>query len=76
MRYWKVVCYVGHCGRGNKRELALAIEAESCTQAMLIAKKFPGVKHKDSKHICSTREIGYEEYIEVRAQDSYAKALR
>ena len=76
MKYWKVICYVGHCGRGNRRELALGIEAETCTQAMLVAKKFPGVKHGSSQYICSTREITREEYLIIRQQDNYAKALR
>lgn len=79
MRYWLVCCYVGHCGRrgyGHGREIALAIEAPDSVKALLIAKKFPGVKHHRSRYICTTREITREEYIERRKISAYEKALR
>lgn len=79
MKYWLVCCYVGHCGRkrkGKAREIALAIEAKDCTQALLIAKKFPGVKHHASRYMCYSKEITYEEYIERRQYSAYEKALR
>lgn len=79
MRYWLVCCYVGHCGHrkyGHSREIALAIEAPDSVKALLIAKKFPGVKHHRSRYICTTREITREEYIERRKISAYEKALR
>lgn len=75
MRYWLVVCYVGHCGRGRTREIALAIEAPDSVKAMLIAKKFPGVRHHQSRYMCTTREITKEEYTERRQVSAYEKAL-
>ena len=46
MRYWLVICYVGHCGSDKTpREIGLAIEAKDSVEALLQAKKFPGVKH-------------------------------
>ena len=77
MRYWLVVCYVGHCGRHKApREIGLAIEAKDSVEALLQAKKFPGVKHHGSHYICTTREISREEYIERRKFSAYEKALR
>lgn len=77
MKYWLVCCYVGHCGRGkNPREIALAVEAETSVKAMLIARKFPGVKHHRSQHLCYTREITKEEYLERKKTNAYDKALR
>jgi hypothetical protein len=79
MKYWLVCCYVGHCGRrghGHSREIALAIEAPDSVKALLIAKKFPGVKHHNSHYICTTREITQEEYIARRKNSAYEKALR
>jgi hypothetical protein len=78
LRYWLVCCYVGHSGRRDKRyrrEIGLAIEAPSSVDAMLIAKKFPGVKHHNSRYICTTKEITREEYIERRKVSAYEKAL-
>lgn len=78
MRYWLVVCYVGHCGRrghGHRREIALAIEARTSVEALMQAKRFPGVKHHQSRYICTTREITQEEYIERREISAYEKAL-
>ena len=76
MKYWLVCCYVGHCGRRkNPREIALVIEAETSVQAMLIARKFPGVKHHKSKYLCYTKEITKEEYLERKKINAYDKAL-
>lgn len=77
MRYWLVICYVGHCGKRHApREIGLAIEAKDSIEALLQAKKFPGVKHHGSRYICTTREITREEYIERRKISAYEKALR
>ena len=77
MRYWLVVCYVGHCGRKKApREIALAIEAKDSVDALKQAKKFPGVKHHRSQYMCTTREITYEEYVERRQYSAYEKAFR
>jgi hypothetical protein len=77
MRYWLVICYVGHCGRRHApREIGLAIEAKDSVEALLQAKKFPGVKHHSSRYICTAREITREEYIERRKVSAYEKALR
>lgn len=77
MKYWLVCCYVGHCGRRkNPREIALVIEAETSVEAMLIARKFPGVKHHKSKYLCYTKEITKEEYLERKKINAYNKALR
>lgn len=77
MRYWLVVCYVGHCGRRkNLREIGLAIEAKTCVDALLIAKTFPAVKHTNSKYLNGAREITYAEYVERRKVSAYEKALR
>ena len=79
MKYWLVVCYVGHCGKrshGNHRDIALAIEATTSVEALMMAKRFPGVRHSNSRYICSTREITMEEYYERRKFSAYEKALR
>ena len=77
MRYWLVICYVGHCGSDKApREIGLAIEAKDSVEALLQAKKFPGVKHSRSRYICTAREITREEYIERRKVSAYKKALR
>lgn len=77
MKYWLVVCYVGHCGRNHApREIGLAIKAKDSVDALLQAKKFPGVKHHKSRYICTTREITEEEYLERRKESAYIKALR
>ena len=77
MKYWLVVCYVGHCGRRQApREIGLAIKAKDSVEALLQAKKFPGVKHHSSRYICTTREITREEYIERRKVSAYEKALQ
>jgi hypothetical protein len=68
---------VGHCGSDKApREIGLAIEAKDSVEALLQAKKFPGVKHGRSRYICATREITREEYIERRKVSAYKKALR
>ncbi len=77
MRYWLVVCYVGHCGRNRPpREVALAIEARNSVEALMKAKRFPGVKHHRSQYMCTTKEITYEEYIERMQYSAYEKAFR
>ena len=56
--------------------LSNAIEAKDSVEALLQAKKFPGVKHGRSRYICTAREITREEYIEQRKVSAYEKALR
>lgn len=77
MRYWLVVCYVGHCGsRKRLREIGLAIEAKTCVDALLIAKSFPAVKHHGGQYLNGAKEITYDEYVMRRRETAYVKALR
>lgn len=76
MRYFLVNCNVGHCGRGNSRDIALAIEAQDLVSALLKAKHFPGVKHHNSAYLLQGKEITQEEYVERIQTSAYEKALR
>lgn len=69
MRYWLVICYVGHCGRRKApREIGLAIEAKDSVEALLQAKKFPGVKHHGSHYMRYTRNLTRRIYRTTKNQ--------
>lgn len=76
MRYFLIRCYVGHCGRGNARDISFAIAAKNLLSALQRAKHFPGVKHHNSQYLLQGVEITEEEYNERRKQNPYEKALR
>lgn len=76
MRYFLVRCYVGHCGRGQSRDIAFAIKAKDLLTALAKAKNLPGVKHHNSQYICQGFEITEEEYNERRNINPYERAMR
>lgn len=76
MKYFLVSCYVGHCGRGKARDIAFAIAAKDLLTAQMKAKRFPAVKHHNSKYLLAAKEITQEEYNERRQFNPYEKALR
>lgn len=76
MRYFLVSCYVGHCGRGNARDISFAVAAKDLLSAQMKAKHFPAVKHHKSKYLLAAKEITQEEYNKRRKNNPYEKALR
>ena len=60
MRYYKIMCHRGHCGRGKSTEIVFAFAAENLLEAMDKARRMPAVKH--TKMIISGREIDAAEY--------------
>lgn len=76
MRYYLVRCYVGHCGRGQSRDITFAIKAKSLLAALAKAKRLPGVKHHNSQYICQGFEITEEEYFTRKKNNPYERAMR
>ncbi len=72
MRYFRVTCKHGHCGRGKYRPISFAFMAANAIEAMDRAKAMPGVKH--SAPILSCKEIPYAEYIEYRKVSAYKRS--
>lgn len=73
MKYYKITCIKGHCGRGNNnREITFGIEAENLIQAQDKAKRMPAVKH--SKGILYGCEISHEEYKDLIQRNAYRVA--
>ena len=72
MKYFKVTCHRGHCGRGHSTDITFAIAAETLLHACNIAKRMPSVKH--TRMICFGVEITEKEYNEYKQISAYRRA--
>ena len=71
MAYYKVKAYAGHEGAGKSRLLTFAIEADSITGAITVARKMPMVKHTRTTAIKDVVEISEAEFIKLRKVSAY-----
>ena len=71
MRYYRVTCKHGHCGRGRYNQISFVFVANDAIDAMDRAKAMPGVKH--TAPIISCLEISCAEYIEYRKISAYKR---
>lgn len=74
MKYYKVMCILGHQGRRNhNREIVFGIEARDIIEAQNKARKMPAVKH--TKGVLCAVEIDFKAYRELRERNAYRVAL-
>lgn len=71
MSYYKVKAYAGHEGAGKSKLLTFAIEADSITGAITIARKMPMVKHTRNNAIKSCELISKETFDILRQDSAY-----
>lgn len=71
MRYYRVTCLRGHCGRGKAQEITFVFCASSLIEATKEARKMPAVKHHGARAILAGKEITYEEYKILRQISAY-----
>ena len=71
MNYYKVKAYAGHEGAGKSKLLTFAIEADSITGAITIARKMPMVKHTRTTAIKDVIEISPAEFEKLRQDSAY-----
>ena len=71
IRYYRVTCKHGHCGRGRYQPISFVFFAKDAITAMDMAKAMPGVKH--TAPIISCHEISYAEYLEERKVSAYQR---
>lgn len=69
--YYKVTANRGHCGAGKGSLLTFAIEADSMTDALKIARSMPMVKHSHPNAISGAIEISKEEFDKLRQESAY-----
>lgn len=69
MKYYKIVVLMGHLGAGNSQAVPLFVKALNAYEAMIKAKKVPGVKH--DKQPLSVVEITKEEFAKGREINEY-----
>ena len=73
MSYYKVKAYCGHEGAGKSKLLTFAIEADSVTDAMIITRSMPMVKHTHPRAIKDVIEITKEEFDKLRKESAYKR---
>lgn len=71
MKYYRITCLRGHCGRNKSVELTFAFCAKNITEATDRARKMPAVKHNHTRAILYGKEITYEEYRILREVSAY-----
>lgn len=71
MRFYRVTCKRGHCGKKRYLPIDFAIEADNAIDAMDKAKAMPGVKH--SQMILRCVEISQSEYTRMRRVSAYKR---
>lgn len=69
MRYFLVTCIRGHLGKREGTEISFAIKANNLMDAIIQAKRMPGVKHH--KPVLCGKEINQREYILRRSRGAY-----
>ena len=69
MKYYMVVAKCGHVGRGKCIFITFATMAKSAKEAAERARGFKRVKHGHKDAIRSVREIGFEEFVAIRAEN-------
>ena len=75
-KYYAVEAKCGHVGRKNCIIITFGIVAESKKDAARISKNIPRVKHDHKDAIVSVNEISYDEYLEIRKNNSEDYYLR
>lgn len=71
MSYYRVKAYCGHVGAGKHQLRTFAIEADSATDAIMHARKFPAVKHNKARTIQEVVEITKEEFDRLMCKSAY-----
>ena len=71
MSYYRVKAYAGHEGAGKSKLLTFAIEADSITGAITIARRMPMVKHSRPTAIKDVVEISQAEFEKLRQSSAY-----
>lgn len=69
-KYYAVTTKCGHVRRSRYVEVTFAIEAESGKEAAKIGRYMPRVKHDHPMAIVNVEKISYEEYLELKENNS------
>ena len=69
MRYFKVEAKCGHVGRGKCVWITFAVTASNGSEAAEKARGFKRVKHDHKDAIGSVKEISFEEFIAIKANN-------
>lgn len=69
MRYYEVIAKCGHVGKGKCVLITFACAAENGKEAAAKARTYARVKHHHKDAIRNVREILFEEYIKLRAEN-------
>lgn len=69
MKYYEVIAKCGHVGEGKCVLITFACAAESGKEAAAKVRAYPRVKHHHKDAIRNVREISFEEYIKLRAEN-------
>jgi hypothetical protein len=69
MKYYSVVCPMGHVGSGKVRDIKFYIMALNAYDAMKKAMRMPAVKH--SRIALSVKEIDKQEFAAARTRNAY-----
>lgn len=75
MRYYEVIAKCGHVGKGKCVLITFACAAENGKEAAAKARTYARVKHHHKDAIRNVREILFEEYIKLRAENDAAPYL-
>ena len=69
MRYYKVIAKCGHVGKGKCVLVSFACAAENGKEAAAKVRAYARVKHHHKDAIRNVREIKFEAYIKLRAEN-------
>lgn len=64
-KYFMVIAKCGHVGRKHYIPIKFAIISNSAKEAAKSVRYFPRVKHNHKDAILYTKQISYEEYLEI-----------
>ena len=66
MRYYEVTAKCGHVGKGYYIPIGFAVRAETASEAAMVTRTMPRVKHDHKDAILSVREGDIFEYDHLR----------
>ena len=71
MRYYEVTAKCGHVGKGYYIPIRFPVRAETASEAAVVTRAMPRVKHDHKDAILSVREVNIFEYDDLRQVNHY-----